>query len=185
MKKYLFIPMLIVAALFGNGCKKENGGPFKKDPCKDKICLNGGYCEDGTCVCPQGYTGTDCSAQVTPSKISVTNIEVTKFNQNGDPDDALPDIYVKLKDGSTVLLKASNAYTNAISPGSYVYTPVTPVELNAFTSYTMELWDYDAISDDLLQSITFASYSSTGGFPTTIVKDDGVFAFTLTVTYTW
>lgn len=168
------------------GCKKDKkGGIFGGDPCKNVTCLNGGHCEDGTCVCATGYTGTDCGVQITPSKISITNITVTKFNQNGDPDDVLPDVYVKLKDGSTVLLKASNYYNDATSPGSYDFTPITPVILSAFSSYTMELWDYDPISDDLLQSLTFPSYSSTGGFPTTIEKNDGVFAFTLTITYTW
>lgn len=28
--------------------------------CKDTVCLNGGACDDGTCICPSGYTGANC-----------------------------------------------------------------------------------------------------------------------------
>jgi hypothetical protein len=31
-----------------------------KDPCKDTKCINGGECVEGTCVCPPGYSGTNC-----------------------------------------------------------------------------------------------------------------------------
>ena len=30
------------------------------DPCKDVTCQNGGVCVDGTCDCPDGYSGTSC-----------------------------------------------------------------------------------------------------------------------------
>jgi len=35
------------------------------DPCEDKVCLNGGFCEDGTCICLNGYTGSNC--QIAPN----------------------------------------------------------------------------------------------------------------------
>jgi len=31
------------------------------DPCEEVTCLNGGTCDDGSCDCPDGWTGTDCS----------------------------------------------------------------------------------------------------------------------------
>lgn len=31
------------------------------DECKDVVCNNGGTCVSGTCNCPTGYEGTDCS----------------------------------------------------------------------------------------------------------------------------
>lgn len=31
------------------------------DACKDVTCENGGTCIDGTCECPEGFGGTDCS----------------------------------------------------------------------------------------------------------------------------
>ena len=42
---------LIVVVLFITSCS---------DPCEDIICLNGGMCIDGTCDCPEGWTGIDC-----------------------------------------------------------------------------------------------------------------------------
>ncbi len=32
----------------------------KKDPCKDTVCLNGGGCVDGSCLCTNGYSGVNC-----------------------------------------------------------------------------------------------------------------------------
>jgi len=33
------------------------------DPCKDIDC-NNGSCDDGTCICEEGYTGTNCEAEL-------------------------------------------------------------------------------------------------------------------------
>jgi len=30
------------------------------DKCKELVCANGGVCNDGVCLCPSGYTGTQC-----------------------------------------------------------------------------------------------------------------------------
>lgn len=34
------------------------------DKCKNSVCLNGGECLDGTCICPDGYVGTHCETYV-------------------------------------------------------------------------------------------------------------------------
>lgn len=49
-----FYITLLCMPLLLSSCKKD-------DPCEDKVCLNGGACVDGTCVCANGYTGADCS----------------------------------------------------------------------------------------------------------------------------
>jgi len=36
-------------------------GACKKNPCKGVNCENGGFCNDGSCLCPAGYEGNDCS----------------------------------------------------------------------------------------------------------------------------
>lgn len=33
------------------------------DPCKDVTCQNGGTCNEGNCVCPTGYEGTNCETK--------------------------------------------------------------------------------------------------------------------------
>ena len=32
----------------------------KKDECETTNCLNGGVCDDGSCECPEGYSGANC-----------------------------------------------------------------------------------------------------------------------------
>lgn len=178
--------LVLICATTFFGCRKEDpNGNSPNDPCYNKICKNGGYCQDGTCICPAGWTGSDCGTQVTPSKITVTKITVTNFNQNGDPDDTYPDIYVILKSGSTQLYNSPTYYTDATSPGSYDFIPSVPIDLNAIASYSMQLWDFDAISDDLLHSISFTPYSSTGGFPAYLTVNAGSFSCKVYVSYTY
>ena len=45
------------------------------DPCIDKVCLNGGFCEDGSCVCVDGFTGTNC--ELLPEDPCATNNTAT------------------------------------------------------------------------------------------------------------
>lgn len=37
-----------------NSCNNQDG-------CEDTVCQNGGICVEGTCVCPEGFSGPDCS----------------------------------------------------------------------------------------------------------------------------
>ncbi len=57
----------------------------RKDYCKNMVCQNGGTCNDGACICPQGYTGTYCE---TPNVSSIafrnktfTKVFITVNNQ--------------------------------------------------------------------------------------------------------
>jgi PKD repeat protein len=36
------------------------------DPCDDAVCLNGATCDDGTCICPLGFSGEHCETAVDP-----------------------------------------------------------------------------------------------------------------------
>jgi hypothetical protein len=52
--KHLILPFFLLTTTLLSiiGCKK--------DPCENQVCLNGGWCEEGICDCPPGYSGTHC-----------------------------------------------------------------------------------------------------------------------------
>lgn len=54
MKNLSFIlaPFIFITLLF-SACTQQ-------DPCTDITCMNGGTCDNGTCDCPDGYSGTLC-----------------------------------------------------------------------------------------------------------------------------
>lgn len=57
MKRLTSILVLFTLAMglyFLNSCQ---------DPCKDVECLNGGVCEDGECICAEGYEGENCGTE--------------------------------------------------------------------------------------------------------------------------
>ena len=33
------------------------------DPCEDVVCENGGTCDEGTCLCAEGYEGDNCETE--------------------------------------------------------------------------------------------------------------------------
>jgi len=55
MKNLVYF-FLVVSVTMGS-CKKETQ---QQDPCDGIICLNGGICVNGVCVCDTGYSGTQC-----------------------------------------------------------------------------------------------------------------------------
>ena len=191
MKTKIFIFFSIVAiattVLMVNSCKKED-----PDPCEGVTCLNGGTCVNGSCSCPQGYSGPACETQVTPTKIRISSIKITSFPQydggsNWDNLDG-PDIYVTLSLGSTLIHKQPTMFEDASVTTDYTYNPTSSIDLSDPTAqYTIRLYDYDDYdSDDYMGGILFYPYSSTGGFPTTLYLDAGAgVTFELTVSYVW
>lgn len=56
----------------------------KKDPCDGKYCSNGGYCNNGNCVCPYGFTGTNCEIDNRPAceKNSTGTVVFDSYSSN-------------------------------------------------------------------------------------------------------
>ena len=73
----LFIGMLGMVT-FMTSCEEE-------DPCETVTCENGGTCIDGTCDCPDGYEGDDCSLEWV-TKFLGTNMATqdTCYGDNGN-----------------------------------------------------------------------------------------------------
>jgi hypothetical protein len=176
--------ILLVVVVF-NSCSKP-------DPCENISCLNGGYCANGDCVCPQGYTGPDCSQQITPSKIRITKIEVTRFpaTDNGAGWDLTsgPDILPTILLGSNVIWDSPTYFQNASAGSTYTFTPSPAVELTSPTSqYTIRLFDFDELdANDFMGGILFFPYSSSNKFPSVLTLDaGGAVAFKLYLSYVW
>jgi hypothetical protein len=164
------------------------------DPCAGTTCLNGGTCITGTCTCATGYTGVDCGTQITPTKVTITGIKVTKcppldgsttwdpvVNQN-------PDIFAVVKQGANTLITTgsnSNVTTQTVTLSGGVPANVTDL----VNQLNIELWDEDTPSvgdaHDSMGNINFSIYNSTNHFPTTLVVDNGVLTFELTLSYTY
>lgn len=148
-------------------------------------------------VCPTGYTGTDCTTQVTPTRIVISKIRVKLFpntnaGSNWDVGSA-PDIFVRLGRGdgsaSTVTLFTSDYISDALSDGTnfFDFTPSTPIELLFPTQqHAIILGDYDSTSsNEFMGGLVFNPYNSTGGFPSTITVNNSSIPlrFELTVSY--
>jgi hypothetical protein len=140
--------------------------------------------------CPEGYMGAGCSTQITPSKITITKIQVTKFPQTNDGSSwdvaSGPDIFVKFKKGTTLLWESSTYHQDAISGRVYDFTPSPSIELTATDQYKIEIWDYDDLSNsDLMGIVTFYLYDNTNGFPSILERNSTNFSFKFHVTYAW
>lgn len=156
-------------------CSKEEA----VNPCENIICLNGGFCANGLCNCPDGYEGSDCSIQSTPSRMILKKVIVTKFpptEDNGAGWDILdgPDIIFSLLIGQNEVYRSSVFFEDAIQGQNYTFDNLNIVITEPTSNYTLNLFDYDdgLTADDFMGGVIFPFYSSTNvNFPSTIIID--------------
>ena len=191
------LAVLTVLVLLFNSCTKDS---VPSTACTPIPCLNGGTSRsDCGCNCPQGFTGTNCGTQVTPTQVKITNIKVTKFpdtKPNGSWWDSTPsnsdaDIFLTIENiNNTTIWTSPTYYTDATGIGtlSYNFVPTTPIIITNFTSgYYMNIWDKDTLSSEFIDLVLFNPYNSSGGFPTTktFTNSTSTFSFQLTLEYVW
>jgi hypothetical protein len=167
-----------------------------KDPCEKVVCQNGGYCANGSCVCPEGYTGADCSQQKTPSIIFVTRIDLIQtppFTSTGALWDngegtgfSLADPYLDLSLGG-VLIYSTDFKTDISSSQLSTYTLPSPIMISSPNArHTIDVWDFDVSdSDDFMGGIEFSPYFSTNRFPSSQLLSVGGISVRLYYTYVW
>src|SRR5690606_11413519 len=119
----LFLSILTTTYL---GCSSDTDS----EDCETITCVNGGAFVDCECVCPQGYTGSDCSIQVTPSKVIISKATVKVFpleKSDGsswdgwiiDPEEQLPDIFLTFSNDGNILYESDFYYENALGGANF------------------------------------------------------------------
>ena len=67
------------------------------DPCDGVTCANNGICEDGGCVCEDGYTGEFCDEQVDVLALHILFVEVSAIANHSSWDQSnAPDLYLTI-----------------------------------------------------------------------------------------
>jgi len=162
------------------------------DKCGGVVCFNGGYCSNGDCVCPAGFSGADCSQQITPSIIRITKIEIIRFpaTDNGAGWDLTsgPDLLPELRLGNTLIWEAPNFIQNADPAVVQTFIPNPTIEMSSPNSeYSITLYDFDDFdANDFMGGINFVPYYSSNAFPSILTLDaGGSVAFRLYLSYAW
>ncbi|GAB4261720.1 MAG: hypothetical protein Kow0027_29260 [Saprospiraceae bacterium] len=129
---------------------------------------------------------------MTPSKIRVTNIRVTKFpaTDNGAGWDLTsgPDIYVTMSYNGSLIYDSPSFYQNADPSQVYDFMPNSNLNLtNPTDTYEIDLYDFDDLdADDFMGGIQFVPYQDGNHFPSKLIIDaGGKVAFELSVVYTF
>jgi hypothetical protein len=201
MRNVLKITALLILVLFFSGCSSDS----TDDGCTPITCLNGGISNSNCgCDCPQGFTGSNCSTQITPTQIRITKIRVKKFpnlKPNGSNWDVVvlpgwerPDIFPALFQGTTVLY-AGTPINDSFSYGNdtFDFTPTSPIVITQINQqYSIILYDDDSTSInpnsyEQMGGFNFYIYNPTGGFPTTLAINNSTsdYGFELTLQYVW
>ena len=183
MKTFRSFPILLFVStlLFFFSCNS--------DSCDNSLCLNGGVCLNGSCDCPDRFTGPDCSEQKTPDKMEIRTIKVTRFPDLNDGSEwdltDGPDLYFRLLEGESTLAQPMLTVDNAEFTQAYYFFVESIFMKNVLKEHTLQLRDYDPEDDDdFMGEVKFLPYQFTNGFPSVITWDDGgPIAFTAEVEY--
>lgn len=203
MKKLIKITAFVFLTLNFLGCSSDSS----ESPCIPISCLNNGVSNsDCGCDCPQGYTGTNCGTQLTPSIVKITKIRVKKFpaaTPNGNwwdlsviSGNSDADIYVTIENSNLTVIYSHPTYfpdAEIVGTNYYDFVPSTPIVItNVNGQYLVNLYDFDGstndANNDLIGFAGLTPYSlSQAGFPTTktITGLNGTLEFEIYLTYQW
>ena len=190
------LSVVIVVVMLIVSCSSDSGDT----PCVPISCLNGGTSTaDCGCDCPEGYSGTNCSTVVQPSKVIISKVVVKSF-QNTNSQGFLwdgtnnADIYVKINSGTTVIYDHPSFSSDALGGSNLNYQFILNPNLqitNVNSPLIVSLWDYDLAdipsnADDNMASAAFFPFNGTS-FPSTITITDPTSptTFELHLSYVW
>ncbi len=194
--KSIVVLIMIVLVL---SCSSDSDS---STPCVPITCLNGGVSNSSCgCNCPTGYSGNNCSTQLTPTQILVSKVVISNFpatKPNGtswdfnpvNPINNNPDLYlVFINSTQTYFNSVNNRFDDAVAGNQYTYNFTTPVIITSVNNlHNITLYNYNTSgADDEMGSVTFTPYSNTNNFPSIITVTDNVNGFQAQfhVTYQW
>lgn len=119
IKTFAISVLLMIAGTSFSGCNS--------DPCETVVCQNGGTCDDGSCVCPQGFSGSSCENNNNPACVqNNTGTVVFSCWSNNPYDCYVNGSYVGRVGGNSTLSvnrTAGFVSVKTIQVSGYVFTP--------------------------------------------------------------
>lgn len=98
------------------------------DPCDDISCENGGNCDDGTCICEDGYSGENCEIENRQAFLGIWTGPIVCNTE--DPEDyfveitaspnAITEVILSFDDGSSFPANVTSENTLDIPAGNFV-----------------------------------------------------------------
>jgi|GEM_PF-3999345 len=157
----------------------------KEDPCAGIEC-NNAICVEGVCECDSGYTGVNCTEEITPTSVKIRNIRVIKipeFNKDENGNDIFwdevggnaPDLFFEITISCDPPHKVSSAVIPEYPYNERIYLQFGPTIEEPEKEYIIELWDSDLIdvneefTDDLIFREKFTPYIRGTNFPEVVI----------------
>lgn len=100
-----------------------------------------------------------------PNSMSITSVSLYTYPAliSSDSDDSNPDLYLKILNGTTQILGYNQYFKqDCISYTTYSYGSLYGFPLtiqNPSNQHSIQVWDYDDISDDMLKSYNFTPWN--------------------------
>ena len=184
--------ILVLTILLFSSCNHQDnssGSLFKGNPCEEKDCGNG-YCQDGDCICNDGYKGKNCKKEIVPSEVVINTIKLNDFpikdgEYNWDNWSTYADLYFVLKKNNETIYKMEDYIEEAGARYYTLYDGSIVIE-DPLRQCVIELYDYDSTSDDdLIGKCSFIPYEKGIAFPETLHLEEGNISFKLSIEYYW
>ena len=183
-----FITILVITLTL-IACSKE----VNNDPCQNLVCENEGKCVEGTCLCKTGYEGISCEKQITPTKISLSQVSIINFpplNSGITWDTSSgPDLWIVLIHNLQDVFHTSEIKYDVVYGQEYVFSidPFFEFE-NKTDKYRIALMDVDGGPQvyESMAGVPFIPYNDKNGFPKKVqLTDSSGFEVELSLEYVW
>ncbi|HEY3386175.1 MAG TPA: calcium-binding EGF-like domain-containing protein [Saprospiraceae bacterium] len=182
MKPIQFMVAILLTLLSITSCQE--------DPCDTTPCENGGICNEGKCLCAEGYTGNQCQEKILPYRMRISSVTLTRFPASNDgmiwDDMDGPDIFFKIFEDTFPIGKPLELILDAPVDQSYDFS-ISVIEMRNITvKHSIKLYDYEGfnLTPEFMGEVEFIPFNAETGLPDSIVLDNGgPVAFVIGVTY--